>query len=184
MAKNKIQQKRKTQNKLIIITSKKLVLLNRNVLALDLSELGRAKKLYKVQVGFRLIAEIKIKQMMDANIIRPSNSPYSLPFLLTWKPNGVVGSWINFFCVDSCWWLYYLAIYFRFFASSCILGDSFYYILVIGLRFSGFSREVYPFYRKLGFLGIFYVFTNNLSISSYRAAGVSSLGGVMRHPSS
>ena len=45
VAKNKIQQKRKTQNKLIIITSKKLVLLNRNVLALDLSELGRVKNI-------------------------------------------------------------------------------------------------------------------------------------------
>jgi len=88
---------------------------------LDLSELGRAKKLYKVQVGFRLIAEIKIKQMMDANIIRPSNSPYNqqLANLMEWSAAGsIFFVWI---LVDD----YYLAIYFRFFASSCILGDGF-----------------------------------------------------------
>jgi len=32
----------------------------------------------------------------------------------------------------------------------------------MGFHFAGFSREVYPFWREVGFLAIFYVFTADL----------------------
>ncbi len=54
----------------------------------------------------------------------------------------------------------------------------------MGFRFAGFSFEVYVFCRELCFLAEFYYLATYLIISSYTAAGVSSLGGVLRHLSS